>query len=383
MQTEKVVIIIPTYNEAAVIEKTILSVFEITDRIDAKDIHILIFDSNSTDSTQQIIRSLQKDFQRLHLVTESKKSGLGSAYHQAMHHALSALSADIIVEFDADLSHQPHYLPLMLDTLNSNDVVIGSRYIHGGSIPNDWGWHRKLFSIVGNLIARLVLTTQYKDFTSGFRMTRASMLKKVLPEKFISNHYAYKIELLWLLHQCKAKIVEYPIHFIDRKYGQCKLPSNSVIDSLYVLWMIRLKRYIRYLKMCLVGFSGMIIQYTLYNILRNYMSPFHAIQIGITIAIINGFLLNSFYTFKGKDKPLRTEQIRSFIMFVGYAALMMNYQAYWLDMGIRIFGSGLLKENLIMFAGTVTSSVLNYFIYAKIIWRKHNIHHTAATTPSP
>ncbi len=236
---EKVVIIVPTYNEAMVIEETIAQLFVVATTLTAFDIAILIFDSASTDGTAAKVRALQHIYPKLYVQTEPQKTGLGSAYLQAMRYALNHMQADIVLEFDADLSHQPKFIPAMLSCLNSAQVVIGSRYVRGGSIPKNWGIHRKLLSYVGNLIARLILTHRYKDFTSGFRATRAAMLNQALPKAFLSNGYAYKLHLLWLLHQHHAVIREVPIDFIDREKGSSKLPKNSIQDSLRVILQLR------------------------------------------------------------------------------------------------------------------------------------------------
>ncbi|WP_133138126.1 polyprenol monophosphomannose synthase [Legionella rowbothamii] len=236
---EIIVIIIPTYNEERCIEQTINEVFKITSLI--KHIHILIFDSCSTDNTQTIVNRLLKTYDNLHLKTEPNKTGLGSAYLQAMRYSLDQLKATIVIEFDADLSHQPRYLLPIIEKMQLNDVVIGSRYVNGGSIPNDWGIRRKLLSQLGNKLSRIILTRKYKDFTSGFRATNNIVLNKVLPKQFISNNYGYKLELLWNLHKINAKIMEFPIEFIDRKMGSSKMPINSIFDSLKVLARIRLK----------------------------------------------------------------------------------------------------------------------------------------------
>lgn len=245
---EKVVIIIPTYNEASVIDNTLYCVFKTIALIEEQEVHVLIFDSSSVDNTQEIIIALQKKYPRLHLQSEEAKSGLGSAYLQAMDFALKALNADIIIEFDADLSHQPKYIHPMLKQLKNYDCVVGSRYVTDGSIPKNWAIHRKLFSILGNCIARTVLTRKYKDFTSGFRATRSSALRKILPQTFLSDHYAYKLELMWLLHRSNAAICEYPIEFIDRQEGESKLPKNSILDSLRVIFILRYNELKQYFK---------------------------------------------------------------------------------------------------------------------------------------
>ncbi|MDP3559190.1 MAG: polyprenol monophosphomannose synthase [Legionellaceae bacterium] len=245
MHIENVVIIIPTYNEAQIIEETLFQLFQATAHITDKYIQVLVFDSASQDNTQEIVRSLQASNPRLYLQTEPQKSGLGSAYMQAMRFALNEMAADIIVEFDADLSHQPQYIAPMLEKMNHHDVVIGSRYVPGGSIPADWGWNRKALSILGNYIARCFLGKKYRDYTSGFRMTRHTLLRHSLPEFFLSAQYGYKLQLFWLLHKNNARIFEYPITFIDRMKGQSKIPTNSIFDSLRVLFLLRFYDLIR------------------------------------------------------------------------------------------------------------------------------------------
>lgn len=239
MLAEKVVIIIPTYNEEEIIQETILSLSQVCAKNSGFNIDVLIFDSASTDNTQSIVKNLQATYAWLNLQTEERKSGLGAAYFQAMHYALASLRADIVIEFDADLSHQPKYLLPMLTEIKHCDVVLGSRYVKGGSIPRNWGWHRKLISILGNQIARFILTSKYKDFTSGFRATRREPLLQALQDRFISNNYAYKLQLLWNLYRNSARIVEFPIDFVDREKGKSKLPANSIVDSLRVIFTLR------------------------------------------------------------------------------------------------------------------------------------------------
>ena len=367
---QKVVIIIPTYNESLTIEKTLSELQKVISSIANFDIHVLVFDSASTDNTQKLVNKFMANNSNIHLLTEKSKTGLGSAYMQAMRYALSDMQADLIFEFDADLSHQPKYIePMLLQTKN-NDVVIGSRYVPGGSIPKEWSFDRKFLSVIGNFIARFMLTRKYKDFTSGFRVTKSSLLKQSLPQSFLSNQYAYKIQLLWLLHKAKAKIYEYPIEFIDRQKGQSKLPTNSIYDTLKVLFVLRLHELKGYLKMCLVGLSGLVIQLFIYNLLRQYLTPFYAQQIAVTVAILNNYLLNSRFTFKSKISISRLNKIKSLILFIGYSLLMIGLQTYWLDFGIKYLGDGSLKENLIIISGMFLGSLLNYLIYSRLIWRK-------------
>ena len=238
----KITIIIPSYNEASSIQQTIMSLESVIATLPQHQLNILVFDSHSTDDTCEIVTALQAQFSNIHLVTEPKKSGLGSAYIQAMFYAWTDLHADVIFEFDADGSHQPQFIVPMIAAIEEGaDVALGSRYVKGGQIQVGWPWYRHLISQAGNGVARLFLTHRYKDFTSGFRATRAVFLQQALSEALLSKNYAYKIHLLWRLHQLHAKIVEVPIVFIDREAGYSKFPRNNILESLKVVLILRLR----------------------------------------------------------------------------------------------------------------------------------------------
>lgn len=366
---KKVVVIIPTYNEAAVIQDTIRQVFAQLETVPDHQGLVLIFDSNSGDETRIRVEAIQKDYPDLHLQGEAHKSGLGSAYLQAMTYALDVLEADIIFEYDADLSHQPKYIPDMIKALQNCDVVLGSRYVPGGSIPANWQFHRKIFSILGNYVARLFLTSKYKDFTSGFRATRGAILKKVLPEKFLSDHYAYKIHLLWLLHQAKARVQEYPIEFVDRDKGVSKLPRNSVADSLRVVGILRLKELGLYFKMCMVGSIGIVLQLLVYNLLRTLLLPYAASMIAVLTAILSNFTLNSQFTFKKQAVTRKLKgKVKKLTGFVLYSLGIILLQSIWVTAGTRFLGRGFFKENILLGVGIILASFCNYYIYSRRIW---------------
>ncbi|KTD75511.1 glycosyltransferase family 2 protein [Legionella waltersii] len=373
MQKEKVIIIIPTYNEEENIAQTIHQILECTDQVQDFQIEVLVFDSNSKDSTAGIVKSIAEHCSRVHFAQEPFKTGLGSAYLQAMNIAMSTLNADIVFEFDADGSHQPQYIVPMLETMKTHDVVVGSRYVPGGSIPKNWGWHRKFLSVVGNWIARLVLTRKYKDLTSGLRAVRTNVLKKVLPSQFLSSQYAYKVELFWLLVQSKATVSEYPIEFIDREKGNSKLPRNSIVDTLRVLFRLRQQDVQQYVKMCSVGLLGAIIQFSLYNYLRSiHFSAFFASQIAISAAIVSNFTLNNAFTFQEKllfkwTKPYFLIRLFQFIV---YSVAMIFLQSSFVHMAVEFMGSGVLKENLMVAVGIGIGSIINYLFYSNVIWSK-------------
>jgi dolichol-phosphate mannosyltransferase len=285
-----------------------------------------------------------------------------------MKYALMVMNADIIFEFDADLSHQPKYIKPILERIKNCDAVVGSRYVPSGSIPKNWQWYRKVCSVLGNYVARAVLTRKYKDFTSGFRATRRQSLITVLPQRFLSNHYAYKLQLLWLLHKNKANICEYPIEFIDREDGESKLPKNSIIDALRVIFTLRYYELKRYFKMCLVGFMGMTVQFVAYNLFRKYLPAFNASQLAVLAAIIHNFILNRNFTFKSSLKLSKLFELKRLFNFSLYSLAMIYLQSYWLRFGISYLGSGFLQENLIIAIGISLASLFNYFIYSRHVW---------------
>lgn len=236
----KIVIIIPTYNEEGHIKNTLSLLQTMISEVPEHEFQILIFDSNSTDDTVSIIKTLQTQFDNILLIGEEKKSGLGSAYIKAMQYVIDHLDADIVFEFDADGSHQPQYIPVMLNEFAKGaDVVMGSRYVPGGKVDAEWAWHRHLISRLGNWVARFFLTWKYKDLTTGYRGTRVSYLKKVPLTKLLSKNYAYKIHLFWELYRLGATISEVPITFIDRQHGVSKFPRNNILDSLRVVITLR------------------------------------------------------------------------------------------------------------------------------------------------
>ncbi len=238
-----VVIIVPTYNEEGHIVNTLQLLEHEMAQINNHVFDILVFDSCSTDKTIPYVQSLQTKFNNIHLVVEAKKSGLGGAYIQAMHYVMQTFNADVIFEFDADGSHQPKYIPVMMNAIEKGaDVVVGSRYVPGGKIEANWAWNRRLISRVGNWVARLFLTRKFRDITSGLRASKVSLLKTIPLEKLLSKNYAYKIHLFWELHQRTDAIVEVPITFLDRTYGVSKFPKNNMWESLKVVVMLRLRK---------------------------------------------------------------------------------------------------------------------------------------------
>ena len=168
---KKAVIILPTYNERENIAHTIEVLQGVFAKIKNWHMSILVVDDTSPDKTYELVSQIAKKSTNVHLLINKQKNGLGAAYLKGMAEAFGRLEADVVFEFDADLSHDPTKIPEMLNRIDQGaDMVLGSRYIKGGGIPSNWGWHRKFLSIVGNWTIMLVLTNfKIRDWTSGFR----------------------------------------------------------------------------------------------------------------------------------------------------------------------------------------------------------------------
>ncbi|MFW9928811.1 MAG: polyprenol monophosphomannose synthase [Candidatus Thorarchaeota archaeon] len=226
-----VVICIPTYNEKDNIKVLIPQLTEIFDKhnINGK---ILVIDDNSPDRTSELVKEFMKSYPYIDLLFREEKEGLGKAYIAGFIYAIEKYNPDFIFEMDADLSHPPQVFTEMLQSLQSgkSDLVIGSRKITGGGTEN-WGFHRKLISSGGNSYVRLMLGLGIKDITSGYRGFRSSYLKKIDLQSIDSNGYSFQIELAYLVTKLlKAKPNEFPIIFVDRKYGKSKLGILDIIE---------------------------------------------------------------------------------------------------------------------------------------------------------
>lgn len=371
----KAVIIVPTYNE----KDNIARVIDDLEQYFAKcpnnfSPSILVVDDTSPDGTEEIVLEKAKKYKNIELFVNKVKEGLGAAYAKGMKYAMNKLKADVVFEFDADGSHQPQYIPGILETINKGaDVVVGSRYVPGGSMPADWGLDRKLVSFFGNFIARAVLfTPQYHDMTSGFRATKTSFFKKIDLDNLLSKQYAYKIHLFYALHKLGAKIVEYPIDFIDRAKGKSKFPKNNVKDSLRVVFTLRYRDSEKFIKVCFVGAIGAIIQFSLFNLFRNSIQPEFANTIAVEIAVISNFIINNLWTFKETKINFGEvgKLIPKFLQFNLVSAGSILIQFLVMKIGTTIFGRSLLLENALVMVGILIGLVWNYTMYTKFIWKK-------------
>jgi len=222
----KTLIIIPTYNERENIKILVSEIFHTLPHTD-----ILFIDDASPDRSAAIIKELQKATSQIHLIERPQKSGLGSAYITGFKWGLEK-GYDILFEMDADLSHQPKYLPEFLKFISTHDLVLGSRYVEGGGVEN-WNLVRRLLSRGGSLYSRILLGLPYKDLTGGFKCFRAEVLKTIDLDTVTSEGYCFQVELTYKAHQKKFKIKEIPILFRERHNGKSKLSKRIVLEALW------------------------------------------------------------------------------------------------------------------------------------------------------
>lgn len=238
---KQAVVVVPTYNENGTIKPLILKILAQEKRIIGYTLSVVIVDDNSPDGTASSVQEIARNNFRVHLLKGIKKSGLGNSYKRGMKYALSRLHADVIFEMDADFSHDPAMIPLFLHEIETgSQLVIGSRFIMGGSTPRQWPLARRLNSKLGNICARFIGgLSQVKDCTSGYRAISASILKQIPLDSISSRGFAFQIELLSKAASLHAIITEIPIHFQDRVVGTSKLGINDIFEFIVRSYQMR------------------------------------------------------------------------------------------------------------------------------------------------
>lgn len=230
---KRVLIIFPTYNEKENIEKIVVASIEQDPRI-----HALIVDDNSPDGTGQIADRMVAGNEKIFVIHRENKEGLGRAYLAGFKWALEN-NFDYIFEMDADFSHDPKFLPDFLKTIETADLVLGSRYISGVNVIN-WPMSRLLLSYFANYYARIVTGLPVRDGTGGFKCFRREVLEKIDLGAIRSNGYIFQIEVSMRAWKKGFKIVEIPIVFTDRLHGTSKMSKKIVREAIWKVWYLRL-----------------------------------------------------------------------------------------------------------------------------------------------
>jgi dolichol-phosphate mannosyltransferase len=229
---EKILIIVPTYNEKENLPLLVGQVLEVVPQVE-----ILVVDDNSPDGTGELADGLAQKDKRIHVLHRAGKQGLGRAYAAGFKWAI-ANGYDLIFEMDCDFSHRPEHLPEFLDAARDADLVLGSRYIKGGGTQG-WGLSRKIISGGGNLYARTVLGLPYRDLTGGFKCFRRHVLEALDLDNLLSFGYCFQIELTFRTHRKGFRIKEIPILFPDRTRGQSKMSGKIFKEAFFTVWKLR------------------------------------------------------------------------------------------------------------------------------------------------
>ncbi len=396
----KAIVIIPTYNERENIQKTLTALWEVFADIHDWKMEILVVDDTSPDGTYELIEQLQPKFKGLHLLVNKQKSGLGGAYLKGMAKAFNELDAEVVFEFDADLSHDPSKVPVLLAKIDEGyDMVLGSRYIPGGSIPADWGLHRKFMSVVGNQVILLILGNRsVRDWTTGYRCITRPVYEAVCNSLHSERFAGYTFQIGFLHQALKHgfKVAEVPFHFKDRTFGQSKIGPEYMKNTLVYLLKVRAQEILamRVVKFALVGGAGALSQLLSLQLFRFLLSPFSgqvwlgfitafsiATFLAIEVAVAINFVLSNLWTFADRRLTLKEIPVK-FLQFNLASAgsiliqLVLNtlaerfigiHQLFVLPILDKSVDTGLVFAVLGIFIGMFW----NFFAYNRFVWKKH------------
>lgn len=369
---KKATIVIPTYNESRNIERLVKEIFELFKHIKDWSLDILIVDSGSPDGTANKVKRLIKKYPNLHLLV-TKKEGLGKAYIRGFEYAIENLKPFVIFEMDGDHSHSPTKIAAFLKKIDEGaDFVIGSRYRKGGSIPKDWGVHRKFFSVLGNIIIRFgFMKPSITDWTSGYRAIKVWVVEKTIFSVKKYTGYVFQVAIIDNALKNKAIVKEVPINFIDRKHGVSKI--NSVQYTIQTLsYVLTNSSFIKYL---IVGMIGASIDFGISFILIEKFD-FHkdhywiATLISAEAAIISNFLLNNFWSFSHKKIKFHlSSYIAQFLKFNLVSSGAIAIQA----IGIQLLASHLDHTLWYLYKVFILAFIIipySYILYNKVIWKE-------------
>jgi dolichol-phosphate mannosyltransferase len=355
----KIIVILPTYNER---ENIVLMIRALQEQFRAirHDMHILVVDDNSPDGTADAVRSESSRWPNLHIITGIKQ-GLGAAYIRGMNHAINVLKADAVMEMDSDFSHKPEDVPRLIAVLDEGaDFVIGSRYVPGGKIPDDWSFLRRMNSRWGNVFARYVAGMyKVKDCTAGFRAIRASLISKIDPDTLKVKGYAFQISLLHEAILNHADVREIPVEFVDRKRGETKLGLSDIVEFMLNAWWIRFERSKTFLKFAVVGAVGVVVNLASFTLLMNLgLSKYLASPLAIEVSIITNFIFNNYWTFSKRDMNDKVHIRGLKFNVVSFVALAVSYSTFLLLSTFDPSGIPQVHQAI----GIVPATLINYFL---------------------
>lgn len=372
----KIFVVPATYNEKDNIEKFITTLEEeVFPKIKGHQMHILVADDYSPDGTGDIVKRLMKKYKNLG-INQGERKGLGAAYIRTMGYAIEKLGADVVISIDADFQHDLFKIPAFIKALeDGNDIVIGTRYSAGGSIPENWPPQRKLFSIVANLLVRTIfMRFSIHDWTGGFRAIRKEVFQKVAPEMQGYNGYIFQIAFLHKAVQKEFKVGEVPFHFSDRTLGSSKIaPVSYIVDVLTFVITARIKEILTgsFGKFLIVGGTGFIINAVVLKVLVDafHYNPSIANLVGAVLAIFSNYNFNNIWTFREHKISGMGQYLWKLIHFYVTSAFGVIFiQTGTIFVLDHFLGTKYYFYYFIL--GTFFILIWNYTIYNMFIWKK-------------
>jgi dolichol-phosphate mannosyltransferase len=229
------VICLPTYNEKENLESMVRALRALP----LDDLHVLVVDDSSPDGTGEIADRLSAEDDHVHVLHRPQKEGLGPAYLAGFRRALE-LGADRVFEMDCDFSHEPADVPRLAAAAEHADLVLGSRYVHGGEVGN-WGPLRRFVSRGGSLYAQILLQLGVRDLTGGFKCYRRAVLERIDLDAITSLGYAFQIETTYRTLRAGFRVVEVPIRFVDRQVGHSKMSKAIFLEAIWKVPLLRMR----------------------------------------------------------------------------------------------------------------------------------------------
>jgi dolichol-phosphate mannosyltransferase len=359
--------IIPTYNEIDNIERFIKAVFCYIPQNAA----ILVVDDNSPDGTASAVEKIAEDYpDRLHILNRPEKQGLATAYLAGFSWGWNG-PWDVFLEIDADFSHDPKYIPIMLDQIQTYEVVIGSRNIRGGSVEG-WTFLRNAISKGGSLYSRLVLGCPICDLTGGFNMWRKSALEKINLSTIISRGYSFQIEMKYRAYRAGCSVKEIPIVFTNRKQGKSKMSKKIFFEALFNIWKIRNSEkpaLVEFFKFAVTGGLGTITNLVIFFLCADLLGLYEIpVSVGcFLIAATQNYFINHFWSFR-KATVSAAPSLRKWTLFICASLVGLTLNLLVMK-AVLVYGNPPYK--VIAQGAGIAAGMLVNFAFSKYMVFKH------------
>jgi dolichol-phosphate mannosyltransferase len=327
--TMKLLAVIPTYKEADNIVNLIRAVFTVI----PPNGEILVVDDNSPDGTAEIVEKTAVEYpNRLYLLKRPGKQGLASAYLAGFSWGMASNSCySVFLEMDADFSHNPVYIPVMLEQIKTHDVVIGSRNVARGGVEG-WSFLRNCVSKGGSLYSRIILRCPIRDLTGGFNMWTKNALLKIGMGNILSRGYSFQIEMKYRAWRAGCSVKEIPILFVDRKFGASKMSKSIFLEALINVWKIKRNAgkdttLDQFIKFGITGGLGTVTNLVLFFLFADKAGlPEIPVSIGcFLVAGTQNYIINHKWSFANNIRDSKVS-VKKWVLFLGasIAGLLVN-----------------------------------------------------------